>query len=503
MKVLLINPPRFYELIGKNPAIIEDHRGYNPPLGILSLAGYLEKHTQHDIQVLDTQPHEYGYAELRDVLREKMGDVVGITTMTFTLIDVVKTALLVKDLSPETRVVLGGPHVHIFPNETINLPGIDFLVLGEGEKTFVSLLDELDNLSPSEGLDALEQIAGLVFKRNGHVVNTGISPLTENLDELGFPARHLVDSTQYTSLLGRDNIITTMFTSRGCPFRCTFCDRPFSPVISGFRCRSAGHVADEMEECLNLGIQEAFIYDDTFTVRKDRVFDLCHEIKRRKIKIRWDVRAHVNTVSPELLRAMKDAGCDRIHYGVEAGNNRMLKLIQKQTTIEHVKRVVQWTKDVDMEVLAYFMLGQQTETREDIQDSIRLAKELDPNYVHFTIFCPYPATATYLEGLKSGILKNDVWREFAANPREDFELPFWEENFTADELRALLVQAYRAFYLRPGYIAKNIARIRSPGEFMRKIKAGLAVVILKSDKLSHSTLAVRKKVHDIVPLARH
>jgi radical SAM superfamily enzyme YgiQ (UPF0313 family) len=497
MKVLLINPPRFYELVGKNPAIIENHRGYNPPLGILSLAGYLEKKTNHEIEVLDAQPYEYGYDQLRDILREKMGDVVGITAMTFTLIDVMKTALLVKQLSPQTKVVLGGPHVHIFPNETINLPCIDFLIQGEGEITFVKLLEQLNNL------DALEQIPGLVFKRSGRIVNTGISRPAENLDELGFPARHLLDVTKYTSLLGKDNIITTMFTSRGCPYQCTFCDRPFSPVISGFRWRSAKHVADEMEECLNLGIREAFIYDDTFTVRKDRVFELCNEIKQRKLKFRWDVRAHVNTMTPDLLRAMKDAGCDRIHYGVESGNDRMLRVIKKNTTVERVEQVVRWTKDVNMEVLTYFIIGQQTETEQDIRDTIELAKRLDPNYVHFTIFCPYPATATYFEGLRSGILKRDIWREFAANPTEDFELPFWEENFVADELRAWLVQAYKAFYLRPNYIMKNVARIRSWGEFKRKIKAGLSVVTMSSDKSKHTTLDVRKRVHDIVPLASY
>ena len=146
MKVLLINPPRFYELVGKNPAIIEDHRGYNPPLGILSLAGYLQKKTSHEIEVFDAQPYEYGYAELKNVLSKKMGDVVGITTMTFTLIDVIKTVRLVKQISPETKVILGGPHVHIFPNETINLDGVDFLVQGEGENTIVQLLDHLNDL---------------------------------------------------------------------------------------------------------------------------------------------------------------------------------------------------------------------------------------------------------------------------------------------------------------------------------------------------------------------
>ena len=498
MKVLLINPPRFYELVGKNPSIIENHRGYNPPLGILSLAGYLERNTEHEIEILDAQPYEYGYAELKEVLREKMGDVVGITAMTFTLIDVLKTVMLVKQINPEAKVVLGGPHVHVFPEETINLSGIDFIVQGEGEHTFVKLLDNLNNP------DALENVKGLVFiKNNGTVVNTGISPLIHDLDELGFPARHLTDVTKYSSLLGKGNVITTMFTSRGCPYRCTFCDRPFSPVISGFRWRSASHVADEMEECLNLGISEGFIYDDTFTVRKDRVFELCEEIKRRKINFRWDVRAHVNTITPDLLRAMKNAGCDRIHYGVECGNNRMLKVIKKNTTVERIEEVINWTKDVDMEVLTYFMIGQQTETTNDFQDTINVAKRLDPNYVHFTIFCPYPATETYFEGINSGVIPTDVWKEFATNPTEDFEIPFWGELYTPDELRVWLVNAYKEFYLRPSYILENVAKIRSWGELRRKVKAGLSVVTLGAGKDQLQTLAIKKKVQDIVPLASY
>lgn len=493
MKILLINPPRFFELVGKNPAIVENHRGYNPPLGILSLAGYLEAHTNHEVEVLDAQPYEYSYVELKELLTQKMGDVVGITAMTFTLIDVIKTVHLVKSISPETKVVLGGPHVHLFPKETISIKGVDYLVLGEGEHSFVKFLENMHNPS------ALEKCPGLVFMKDGQMIHNGISPTITDLDELGFPARQKTDVTKYASLLGRKNVITTMFTSRGCPYRCTFCDRPNSPVISGFRWRSAKSVADEMEECINMGIDEAFIYDDTFTVRKDRVFQLCEEIKRRKINFRWDVRAHVNTMTPELLRAMKDAGCDRIHYGVEAGNNRMLKVIRKNTTVEQVQKVVQWTKDVDMEVLAYFMMGQQTETKADVQDTMDLARRLNPSYVHFTVFCPYPGTAIYQQGLNTGIIKKDIWREFAANPREDFELPFWEENFNKQELREMLVKAYKSFYLRPTYIAKRLTQIKTVGEFKRKFRAGVSVITMKADQ----KLAIKKNARDIVPLASY
>jgi len=496
MNVLLINPPRINELIGNNPAIIETHRGFNPPLGILSLAGYLQSNSNHNIEILDAQPPNWSYPEIEEVLKKVNPDVVGITAMTFTLIDVFKTIKSVKKIHPDAKVVLGGPHVHIYPEETINLPQVDFLISGEGEITFKKFLDNINDI------EALRNIKGLVFKDSGRVINNGISPSTENLDELGIPARNLVDVTNYTSLLGRNNVITTMFTSRGCPYRCTFCDRPFSPVISGFRYRTAKHVADEIEQCIDLGINEAFIYDDTFTVRKDRVFELCDEIKTRNLKFRWDVRAHVNTMNLDMLKAMKDAGCDRIHYGVESGNDRMLRVIKKNTTVEKIKKVVNWTKKIDMEVLTYFIIGQQTETIKDIEDTIKLAKDLNPNYVHFTIFCPYPATEIYNIGLEKGTIKEDVWRKFAEKPNDLYELPFWEENFTRQELRELLVKCYKEFYLRPGYILRNIARIKSVGEFKRKVRAGLSVITMgANDKIKHK--GIKQKVQNIVPSASY
>jgi radical SAM superfamily enzyme YgiQ (UPF0313 family) len=475
MKVLLVNPPRYNELIGNNPEIIEEERGHNPPLGLLYLAGYLEKYSDHEVAVLDAQAEELTYEQLEQSLAQKQADVVGIEAMTFTLIDVIKTVQLVKKVSPETKVVLGGPHVHIYPEETINLPGVDFLVLGEGERSFHYLLDHLHKP------DQLKEMRGFVFKENGNIINTGISDSIYDLDNLPFPARHLTDITRYSSLLAKRDIVTTMFTSRGCPYRCTFCDRPFSPVIGReFRYRSAKNVVDEMETCTHMGIYEFLIYDDTFSVRKDRVMAMCEEIIRRKLKVGWDVRAHVNTVTPDLLKAMKKAGCERIHYGVEAGNDRMLKLIKKNSTVARIKDAFKWTREAGMETLAYFIIGQQTETRKDIQDSMRLAREIDPNYVHITILCPYPATEIYLEGLKTGILKKDVWKEYARNPTPDFQPPFWEEIFTAQELQEMLVEFYKNFYMRPGYIIKNILRIRSLGEFKRKIKAGCKVIGMSS-----------------------
>ena len=472
MKVLLINPPSENELIGNNPSIIEEERGYNPPLGILYIAGYLEKHTNFGVEVVDTQAEEIGYDRLKNVIRAKLPDVVGITAMTFTIIDVIKVINLIKSIRPEIKIVLGGPHVHIYPEETINISGVDFLVLGEGEVPFKELVENIDN--PAR----LRSIPGLVFKENGRVVNTGARPLNENLDSLPFPARHLTPVQKYSSLMARRSPITTMFTSRGCPYRCTFCDRPH--LGKNFRARSAMNVVDEMEECVKLGINEFLIYDDTFTIDRQRVIDVCDEIKRRKLNIGWDIRARVNNIDRELLRKLKEANCERIHYGVESGNPEILKILNKGITIERVRTTFKETKDAGISVLAYFMIGCPKETRKEVMETIAFAKELKPDFVHITIFTPFPATEIYKIGLKDGIIKEDFWREFAKNPVPGFQPKCWEENFTREELQELIVYAYKSFYTRPRYILKRLSHIRSIGEFKRMARAGLKVFGMKS-----------------------
>jgi anaerobic magnesium-protoporphyrin IX monomethyl ester cyclase len=490
MKVLFVNPPRFHELVGKNPSVIEHNRGYNPPLGVLALATSVEKFRgdEHSVQALDCQPQQLTHEQLDEYFRENTYDVVGITAMTFTLIDVILLAETIKRTNPNCKIVLGGPHVHIYPEETINLDCVDYLIQGEGELAVLELLDAL------VGKRTIDSVSGIVYKDNGTFIDKGIAPKIPDLDQVPYPDRRFLPIKHYGSLLGRSNLITTMFTSRGCPYKCTFCDRPMSPTISGFRWRSAGNVVDEMEECVELGISEILIYDDTFSVRKDRVLEICDEILARGLKVTWDVRAHVNTVNAELLRMMKKAGCDRIHYGVESGNDRMLKVIKKNSTIKKVKKAFRETHEAGIEALAYFMIGQQTETVSDIFDTMQLSKELKPDYCHFTIFCPYPATEIYNEGLSKGFIKEDVWRNFAKNPRPGFQLPVWEENFTREELYEWVVRCYKNFYSRPSYMFRRLLRVRRFGEFKRKAKAGVSVLMMNPKQVDKLDLTKAAKV---------
>ena len=475
MKILLINPPRWHELVGKNPSIIEKHRGFNPPLGLLYIASTLKKFSNHHVDILDTQPHQWTYTQLEGFLRQQLYDVIGISAMTFTLIDAYRTAQIIEKCIPSAKVVLGGTHVHLFPDETINLSGIDYAFMGEAEFSFLEFMNQLGNAGD------MSNVSGLVYKgTDGKAIKNSFAPV-KKLNDIPFPERDILDIRLYNSLLSRGSFSTTIISSRGCPFHCAFCDRPLSPVTSHFRARDARNVVDEVSKCLELGIKDFLFYDDTFTVNRKRVLEICEEILARKLRIRWDIRTRVDTVDKEMLGSLRRAGCAAIHYGVEAGNDRILKAIKKGFTVRKVREIFHLTKKMGIETLAYFMIGLPSERSEDVQDSFQLAKELKPDYAHFTIFSPYPGTELYNLGLEKGLFKTDIWREFAKNPVDGFKIPVWEEYFTREQLYAIIVKFYKSFYLRPRYLFSRILRVRSRDELLKKAKAGLSVFQMKKE----------------------
>jgi radical SAM superfamily enzyme YgiQ (UPF0313 family) len=478
MKVLLINPPAFNELMGNNPAIIESERGYNPPLGLLLLAGYLLEHKpNHPVTVIDAQVEELSYAQLEQRLQALDFDVAGITAMTFTMLDVKHTIDIIKKIKPGCTVVLGGPHVNIYPGETIHIPGVDFLVLGEGESRFAALLDNLH--LP----DKLKEIDGLVFKdAAGQMMFTGTPGIADEdeLNRLPFPARHLTPYKKYSSLLAKRTPITTMITSRGCPFNCSFCNRPH--LGKKFRALSPQRVVEEFEACLKLGIHEFLIYDDTFTIQKERVKAICRLVIQKKLDIGFDIRARVDTLDEETLALLKKAGCRGIHYGIEAGTPKILKVLRKGIDLNKAKEVFDLTKKFKIQTLAYFMIGSPTETLEDIRQTFKVAVWLNPDFIHLTILTPFPGTPIYREGLENGIIQRDYWREFAVALNTDFQPPHWDENFTRRELEQLIIKGYKKFYTRPSYILKRLLSVRSFGEFKRKASAGLKVLFMQKTR---------------------
>ncbi len=468
MKILLINPPFDFSIQSCQPKILEEGLDFLPPLGLMSIASYIEKYTSHNVEILDAQVEQLGYEQIRLEIIKKQPDVVGVTAMTFTILDVIALAKLVKQINPEIKIIVGGPHALIYPEETMAIKEIDYLIMGEGEMVIKDLLNNLGNYPE------LKKIRGIAFRENGQIITTGRTDFISDLDSLPFPARRLTPYKKYFSVVSSNAPVTTMFSSRGCPYKCLFCDRP--QVGKNFRARSAKNVVDEMAECAKLGIKEIFFYDDTFAADRQRVLDICSEIKRRKITIAWDIRTRVNTVDEELLGAIKDAGCQRIHYGVEAGTQKILNVLRKGITLEQAEKAFFLTKKADIETAAYFMIGSPTETRQDIQETIKFMKKLDPDYVHITIVTPFPATDLYRLAMEEKVVSGDPWKDFAKNPSSDFVPPVWEKELPREELFALLKKAYRSFYLRPKFVIKKLVRLKSSQELLNKTRAAFKLL---------------------------
>ncbi|MFA5029382.1 MAG: flippase-like domain-containing protein [Patescibacteria group bacterium] len=495
MKILLINPPLAKIIESDMPKELESGMDFLPPLSLLYLAGYLQKNTPHQVKVLDCPMEDISNEEIVSRIVAEDPDAIGITVLTFSLIDVYLIAQAVRKANPQIKIILGGPHTYLYPEETINNDFVDYLVVGEGEIALAELLDNLDNPEKTKN------IKGLIFKEGGKIINTGKRELIQDLDSLPFPARELTPYKKYYSIVAQKNPTTIMFTSRGCPYQCLFCDRPH--MGKAFRARSAPNVVAEMEEIKKLGIKEIFIYDDTFTIDRQRVIDICRLIIQKGLKINWDVRARVNTVDEELLKLMKKASCTRIHYGVEAGTEKILKILRKDISMPMVKKAFALTKKAGIETAGYFMIGSPHETEADIKATIKLAKKLFPDYVHFSVLTLFPAaTDLYLMGKKEGVFKEDFWQKFALDPKPDFLPPVWDETFSRKELFSMVIAAYRSYYLAPRYILRRILELRSWNNLKNNLRAGIKLLklIIKNSPFYRPLKTISKKYYFLISL---
>jgi len=471
MKVLLVNPPNNYIIKSNVPGFLQQKTTYLPPLGLLYIASYLEKKTNHSVKIYDATVYKANYAKIAEIA--KSYDVIGITAVTFTLIDVTKTVEAIRLENPTAPIVIGGPHVAIFPQETENIPGVNFVLQGEGEESFAQLVDLL-----AEGSKKYNVVPGLYWKEGGQIKFNPTSDFVADLDKLPVPNRRLLDYRAYHSILSKkksaEHYVTTAFSSRGCPYKCIFCDRP--NLGKKFRSHSPRYVVDEIEQLLELGIREIIFYDDTFTIKRDRVNEICELILQKNIKVQWDIRARVNDVNRDMLKLMKRAGCTRIHFGVEAGSSEMLKVLKKGITRDLAIQAFHGAHEAGIETLGYFMFGCPNETRSQMQETFDFALEMNPDYAHFAILTPFPGTPVYIEAIQKGLYPNDYWREFALSPSHDFVPPPLPNTLPREELDNILKKTYKDFYVRPKYIFKEGLKIRSWSDLMTK--ANLAMGML-------------------------
>lgn len=464
MKLLLVNPPLLYAIRPGIPAQVERGLFSYVPLGLLYLAASVLKHPEHQAEIFDAQAPGFSLVRFREKIKRTTPDIVGIYTGTFHLLDALCIARTAKEDDPRIRVCLGGPHVSIYPMETIALPEVDFAVAGEGEETLIELLDAMS------GTGGFSCIKGLLFKQEGRLVRNAPREPAQDLDAVAFPARHVAGQGAYGNILSGRRQATAIITSRGCSYRCTFCSRQH--LGNTTRKRSVPNVLEEIRECLRQGRSEFIFADENFAFDRGRVYAFCEAVLREGLDFSWQIKARIDALDAELLKLLKRAGCLRIHYGVESGSDRILGILKKGITTGQVRETVALTKRSGIKTLLYFMLGAPSETRDEALRTIRFAVSLKPDYAYFSILTPFPGTELYEAGLAQGAF-TDFWKDFVMQPSAQFRLQLWTDHMRDDELGSLLKYAYRRFYLRPAQILKHARILLDPAGARDRLRLGL------------------------------
>jgi len=387
--------PNFSELTFK-----DDNVGYIPPLTLLSVASILEQEGV-EVDVIDMDAEELNYKQAFERIRNFAPDLLGFTISTYSFHYLLGW---IKKFRQETGIptLVGGMHVELYADEIMTYPEIDYIIVGEAE---VPLPEFIRAFSNGKNFDGLRSFG---YRKNGKVI---IDKTVRNIDDvnsLPVPSRHLIKNDRYTNILTRRKNFTAMLSSRGCPYRCTFCNQMRPP----YRLRSPENfVAEIKENYEKYDIKEFDIYDSTFTANRKRVIEICELIKKENLDVGWTIRSRVDSVSEKVLDALKEAGCHTIMYGIESSNPEILKVMKKDISIEKIRETLAYTHKIGIDMLGFFMLGYPGETAETVEDTIRFSLELPLDYAQYTVLVPYPDSEIYGYYRENG-LDYDYWREY-------------------------------------------------------------------------------------------
>ncbi len=395
MKVLFIQPP-WGHVYGEFVAAAKVGNCY-PPLGICYLSSVL-KREGHSTKIIDAEIED---KSLNDILAETKNfnpDLIGFTCTTPLFSVAWKIAEKIKE-KVDTPLLVGGPHVTVLPDNSVKPDGpFDYAICGEGERTIVNFVNALSN-----GNKNLSKVNGLIFKdESGRVIKNPPAPY-ENIDEIPWPDRKALMLEKYTwSIPGRGiERFSTLLTERGCPFSCTFCS---AHTVFGkkIRYRDINDVVNEIEYLVyDLKITHLNLIDDTLTINRKRVIELCNEIMKRKINFTWEGWTRANTIDDELVRIMKKAGFVRVSFGIESGSPEILKSIKKEVKLPEIVNAFKIMKKYGIETRGSVMLGNAYETRKTVNETLRFIRDLkNCDQMFINIATPYPGTELYDQAVR-------------------------------------------------------------------------------------------------------
>ncbi|MDP2168743.1 MAG: radical SAM protein [Thermodesulfovibrionales bacterium] len=457
--VILISAP-YRDLYGP----IKAAAGYYFPLGLGYIASVLIKHG-YDVRLCEPDAQRMGYEDIERMLAHERPDIVGIGSATPNFHNAVEIARLAK--AHGAVVVLGGIHASSLPSHIAGQYGefFDYVVCGEGEFSILELVRELE-----AGRVPLN-VKGLSFLHEGRVITTPLRPHIENLDSLPYPARELLPQDIFRPNLHNQRYkrCFTILTSRGCPFRCSFCASR-KALGSIYRTHSADYVLGEMEYLKKLyGAEQLVITDDTFTLDRNRLIAICEGMIRHNLNLKWFCFSQVTAVDKDILKLMKRAGCYNIGFGVESASLRILSLMKKPIRPEKCAEVIAAASGLGIKTQAFFVLGIE-ESLEELRQTVDFAVRLKPTFSFFNMLVPYPGTEEFERFFADVPLSSMDWKDFVA---VGVNAVVRNSNFN---LRKEIFRANMRFYARPSQLFRIARHIRTRLEFWNHLKGGLALL---------------------------
>lgn len=446
MKVLLISPSQKQIYGSRIPPPY-------PPIGLLMI-GTVLKEIGKEVRFIDYDAENFDEEKLVNYLNDFRPDLVGLTCVTPTFKAASWIAKIVKKTIP-SLVILGGIHPTITPEDCLKDNNIDFLIVGEGELTIQELVNYLD-----EHRVDFQNIKGLWHKKGQEIIRGQPRELIEDLDSLPFPAWELVtDLKKYRPPDALDSPVVPMMTSRGCPFNCIFC---CSKQIFGqrFRARSKDSIIAEIKYYINnFGLKELHIMDDVFSLNKERTLEICRAIQENKFNLTLSFAngLRVDNIDEEILEALKRAGFRDLGFGVESGDEEILKKIKKGITKEQSRNVFKLVKEYGFNSWGFFIIGLPRETKETVKKTIDFAIELDPDFAKFLILKPFPGTEVFDDFSKQNYIKDFNYDNYGVYSKPVHDLP----GLSAEEMTSMQQRAYLKFYLRPKKIIKLLLKIKN------------------------------------------
>ncbi len=358
-----------------------------------------------------------------------------------------------------TRVVFVGPMATAMDEQALDFP-CDIIVRREWDYTLNHLVTAL-----ASGRE-LHQVKGLIFRQNGHLVRTDDADLIENLDDLPIPAYDLVDLSKCWESMFLYNPTVTVISSRGCPYHCTYCSYPQTIFSHKFRAQSPERVLEEAIFLKDkLGVKAIRYDDDFFDFDQDRVFKVCELFRKVKSGLRWMIQSRPASMTLELARSLKKAGCYMVMFGIETSSNEILSKVKKGATIDEIVNGYRIAREVGLEISNSIMIGFYWDKKESIEQSIRLAYKLNAEFTEFTLPIPLPGTE-YFEFLKDkNCFRSQEWEDFNSAHNSNQDLP----NFTNEYINSRLKKAYRYYYLRPRYLAMMLGKSIASLAKMRRL----------------------------------